>query len=300
MPTGSTMLRQTGLLVEHIIKDVDFLLSRKYYPGEEAQVTFSDKQPVKAVVVACNTATAYGMDYINAFISRAGIDLKVFGVIDAGTRGALQHYEPDHDGTIGVMATVGTVGSGGYDASIARIAGEMGYRGKIRVFSIGAHGIAEAVDEERDFLDRSLTAPRASYRGPSLADTIYTIHRELFDAYNFDFSGNKMLCDTDNPSTCNILQLNDPENYVRYHMVSLLEKIRKDPGSRPLKTIILGCTHYPYLAEEFTQILKELRDFRRNEEYIYRHLLAEWLFLWIPPLTWPRCYTLPVKASLDH
>ncbi len=302
MPYGTYYAEgKTNLLIEHIIKDVYFLLADKYYTDKTKVATMKDKQPVKAVVVACNTATAYGITYINDFISRAGLDLKVFGVIDAGSRGALQFYDKNENGSIGVIATVGTVGSHGYDNSIARLSKEMGYKGHIDVFSVGAHGIAEAVDEERDFYDPSLTAPRSSYRGPSPGDSLYPISKELLDAYNFDFTSGKMLYDSETPDKCTVLQINDPGNYVRYHMVSLLEKMRESPGAKPLKAIILGCTHYPYLTDDFNRVLKELYNFMRNDEYVYRHLLTEEVYLVDPAVNVSReLYSYLHEKSLDR
>jgi glutamate racemase len=266
---------KSDLLVEHIIKDLQFLLGERYYSGEDANSFSTGKKPVKAVVVACNTATAYGMTHIESFLDRAGLDISAFGVIDAGTRGALQCFDTDEPGTIGVMATVGTVASGGYENSINRLKDEMGYRGDIRVVSLGGHGIAEAVDEEPDFFDRTLTSPRESYKGPSISDTSYPIDKSLLEIYNFNYSDGKMLCDSDNPKDCTVMQINDPGNYIRYHLVTMLENIRRNPGYPEMKAIILGCTHYPYLTGEIRQVLDELYNFKRDGEYVYRHLMDE-------------------------
>lgn len=75
---------QDTLLEEHIIKDVQFLLSNKYYPDAHSAIYRTDKSPVKSIVIACNTATAYGTEKINLLMDRAGLDIKVIGVIDAG------------------------------------------------------------------------------------------------------------------------------------------------------------------------------------------------------------------------
>src|SRR5690606_13808286 len=102
------------LLKEHIIKDVQFMLGNKYYKSDHAIAPNKDKSHIKALVIACNTATAYGKESIEAFIKNAGLNIKVIGVIDAGVRGALEHLEKDENATIAVMATVGTVTSKGY------------------------------------------------------------------------------------------------------------------------------------------------------------------------------------------
>src|SRR5690606_39587826 len=83
--------------------------------------------------------------------------------------------------------------------------------------------------------------------------------------YNFKKDNNSLLCDNQNVDDCSIIQLNDAENYVRYHLVSLMEQMRKSENAQPLKAIILGCTHYPYLVKEITQVFNELRNYRGKD-----------------------------------
>lgn len=276
MPYGNYSAEdQEGLLREHIIKDVQFLLGNKYYSSGSAKKFSNDKSQIKALVIACNTATAYGKSSIEEFLQKAGLDIKVIGVIDAGVRGALEVLGKDEDATIGVMATVGTVSSLGYPNTIHHLIKEMGYTGKIEVFQQGGIGIAEAVDEDSDYYDKTLTSPRNNYKGPSLTGK-YKIEKTLLDIYNFDFDGNKMLCDVERTGDCTVIQINDAENYVRYHLVSLLEQIKNSGASNPLKSIILGCTHYPYLTSEIKEVLNELYYTKEDDgTYRYRNFMAE-------------------------
>ncbi len=266
---------KSDLLIEHIIKDAQFLLSDKYYPNEKAAQYKTDKQQVKTIVIACNTATAYGKNHIEEFIAKTGIGLKIIGVIDAGARGALEKFQKDEDGSIGVMATVGTIASKGYGNTLKEYKTKLGYTGDIQIYSQGGHGIAEAVDEEPDFIDRKAKNLRDNYRGPSLTSAEFRIDKSLLDIYNFDFDHSKMLCDTKNTDDCSVLQINSADNYVRYHLVSMMEEIRKTPGAKPLKAILLGCTHYPYLTRDIDLVLKELYQYKKNEKYIYRDLMVE-------------------------
>lgn len=174
------------------------------------------------------------------------------------------------------MATVGTIQSKGYENTILRIKKELGYTGNIRIFNQGGHGIAEAVDEEPDFIDRRLKEPREDYRGPGLENPDFKIDKALMNIYNFDFDHDKMLCDAKEGDDCVVLQINDAENYMRYHLVSLMENIRTTTDAPPLKALVLGCTHYPYLTTEIRTILKELYNYEKNGNYIYRvHMLEE-------------------------
>jgi len=275
MPYGNYYAEdKSDLLIEHIIKDAQFLLSNKYYKEGDHKPR-EDKSPIKAMVIACNTATAYGKETLEGFMAKTGIPLKVIGVIDAGAKGALSHFDKTEDGSIAVFATVGTIASKGYEKTILDKAGELGYSGNIQVYNQGGHGIAEAVDEEPDYIQRDLTAPRDDYRGPSLDHPDFSIDKTLMDVYNFDFDHNRMLCDADNTRDCQVLQINSSENYVRYHLVSMMEKIRKSKDPKPLKVVMLGCTHYPYLTQEIAEVLDELYDYQRDGNYVYRAFMAE-------------------------
>lgn len=276
MPYGNySSVDKTDLLIEHILKDMQFLFSDKYYREASDTQFQTDKQPVKTIVIACNTATAFGGEFVKGFIDKTGIELKVIGVIDAGARGTLSIFKKDENGSIGVMATVGTIASKGYEETLLRVKDELGYTGEIQVFNQGGHGIAEAVDEEPDFVNKKSKQPRDDYRGPSLQDPNFAIDKTLMDIYNFDFDHNKMLCDNKDTDDCQILQINDSENYVRYHVVSLLEQIRKANNPQPLKAIVLGCTHYPYLTNEINEVLDELYNYKKDGAYIYRNYMVE-------------------------
>lgn len=280
MPYGNYAAENKNeLLKEHIIKDVQFMLGNKYYDSDHALAPNKDKSHIKALVIACNTATAYGKESIEAFIKNAGLNIKVIGVIDAGVRGALEHLEKDENATIAVMATVGTVTSKGYVNTLNKQLKTLGYKGDVQVFQQGGLGIAEAVDEDAAYFNRTLNAPRESYKGPSINSNT-KIDKTLLEIYNFDFSNNRMLCDTQNTDECQVLQINDAENYVRYHLVSLLEDIRKSKVTSPLKSIILGCTHYPYLSNEIKTVLNELYNYKEQDgSFRYQPYMMENIIL---------------------
>lgn len=258
MPYGNyPSVGKTDLLVEHVLKCAQFLLGTRYYADGPTPRT--DKKPVKAIVIACNTATAYGKSDIETMLQRGQSDLQVIGVIDAGSRAALSEFSPQESGSVGVFATAGTVASGGYVRAIERFRKELGYTGKIQTYSQGGVGLAEAIDQDLSYMDRKANGPRDNYKGPLPA-------KEALDRYGFDFKDGKMLANED----CSCVQINSADNYVRYHLVSLLETMRQDPQAQPLKALILGCTHYPYVTGEINAVLADLR---RNERY--RPLLAD-------------------------
>ncbi len=275
MPYGNySKENKVDLLKEHIIKDAQFLMSNKYYSDANDISVNTDKKPVKVLVIACNTATAYGKEYIEEFLKKANSNLKVIGVIDAGVRGTLASIKKDENAIIGVLATAGTVASKGYHNTILKMKDKNGYTGNIEVFSQGGIGIAEAVDEDPNYFNKNLKKPRNNYKGPSLNGDVQ-IDKTLFDVYNFDFEDSKMLCDTEKSDDCSILQINDAKNYVRYHLVTLMEQIRLSKTKNKLKSIILGCTHYPYMTDEIGAILKELYNYKgKDGKYLYRNFMV--------------------------
>src|SRR5213595_1183109 len=68
------------------------------------------KQEVKAIVVACNTATAHALPML-----REELPIPVIGVVEPGARAAVRSSAGGH---IGVIGTSGTIRSGAYERAI--------------------------------------------------------------------------------------------------------------------------------------------------------------------------------------
>jgi len=264
MPYGNyAAANKTDLLKEHIQKNMQFFL-------KEAPT----KPPVKMIVLACNTATAYALADIKNQFEYQSINVPVIGVIDAGSKAALAYQQKSGAGTIGVFATAGTVASNGYPRTLQTMAKEKGMQA-LSVISQGGFGLAESIDRDWSYYVDTLTKARNEYKGPSLKNSTYTIDTSLLSAYRFDASSNKLLCEYDDKGSCLDMQLNDPSNYVRYHLVSLLEKMIVGKITKPMNTLILGCTHYPYLKDTIASVLNELYHYKNNNEYRYRKYLVE-------------------------
>jgi glutamate racemase len=116
-----------GLTVAHAIMRQLPAESLVYF-GDTARVPYGPKSPdtvrrysheiaaflleqgVKAIVVACNTATAHALPML-----RAELDVPVIGVVEPGARAAVR---ASRSGRIGVIATAGTIKSGAYVRAI--------------------------------------------------------------------------------------------------------------------------------------------------------------------------------------
>ncbi len=274
---------KTDLLKENIIKDVQFLLGNKYYPNQNSQQYKTDKPPVKAIVIACNTATAYGKNDIENFITTAGLDLKVIGVIGAGVRGALERVGKDESAVVGIMATAGTVASNGYPNAVLEQQIKLNYSGDIITFQQAGIGLAAAIDGEKDYLNNSLTSIRNNYRGPSLTNKNALIDKTILNRYSFDFSNNQVLF-TGSKVNPTEIQLNSIDNYIKYHVISLLEKIKTSNSKIKLKSVILGCTHYPFFTDSFSDVFQFAYNYKEDNKFIYRDLMEKEITLIDPAI----------------
>ena len=120
-----------GLTVAHAIMRQLPTESLVYF-GDTARVPYGPKSPetvrrysleiaaflleqgVKAIVVACNTATAHALPAL-----REQLDVPVIGVVEPGARAAAK---ATRSGRIGVIATEGTIRSGAYVRAIHDVA----------------------------------------------------------------------------------------------------------------------------------------------------------------------------------
>jgi len=76
--------------------------------------SFLESEGVKAIVVACNTATAHALTAL-----RAESRVPVIGVIEPGARAAVAATRSGH---VGVIGTAGTIRSGAYERAIRELA----------------------------------------------------------------------------------------------------------------------------------------------------------------------------------
>ena len=274
MPYGNyAAAGKTNLLKEHVLKNMRFLLGKTAALRSGKGFMVQKKEAVKMLVIACNTATAYALPDIKQYTANLpGGAVPVVGVINAGSLAAIRHLQQNW-GTVGVFATAGTVASNGYPLVLQAMADSL-QLGSLSIASQGGFGLAESIDRDWSFIADQAQAPRSLYKGPSFRHPTYPIDSSLLDIYGFIKSGNSLLCEYDDAGRCVEMQLNDPVNYVRYHLVSLLEKMRAQQYRIPLNTLILGCTHYPYMRDTIAAVLQELYAYQDANGYRYRGVLA--------------------------
>jgi len=265
------------LLVEHVLKDALFLLNHKCHVSVSSPEVAENKPGVKAIVIACNTATAYGKPQVEELCEFLGSDIRVIGVIDAGCKGALEIIKKGENATIAILATPATVASMAYVNTLNDLKKDR--PGNIRIIQQGGKGLHESIDNKPEFINTNHARPCNAYQGPSLGNEQYRIQKDLIPYYHFDTTNHRMLYNKSSLELSDTIEINSVENYARYHVVSLLEQLKEKKDTVPLKAIILGCTHYPYASATISTVLRELKQTTR-----YGYLLADSVFLIDPAL----------------
>jgi len=179
---------KADLLRELVVRDTRFVLDAEGH------------RPSKIVVIACNTATAYGLSAATEAARPSGV--KVIGVVNAGVEAALDALKDERRPyAIAVMATPGTISSGVYERTIRTALKERAVSVPVDVANRGGVGLAEAVEN----------------REPGM------------------------------------------RNCARTNLVALVSAYRARGGKAPIKALILGCTHYPYVLDVFKDTLATLK-----------------------------------------
>ena len=272
MPYGNyAAVGKEAFLRELIVKDAVFLLGQRYWPNATSPKPVFDKPPVKAIVIACNTATAYGLEDLRTAIKVWNIPIPVIGVVEAGARGVAEGIaSTDIKRGVAVLATVGTCSSLAYPKAIVASVGLAGKRVP-EIVQQGSVGLAGAIEGDSAFI-ASVTNQAAvdRYQGPRCNNAAAPI--DSTNAARYGFESNGITGDPDRPESW---KLNSIPNYVRYDVVSMVEKYRSSGGTTPIDTVVLGCTHFPLVQKEIQDAFRELREYREEGKQPYTLLIAE-------------------------
>jgi glutamate racemase len=277
MPYGNyAAVGKEDLLREFILRDVIFLLGDRFWEKPHSNAPTFSKPPVKAIVIACNTATAYGLEDIRRALREWNVSIPVIGVVEAGANAVVQELPSNGDsGTVAVMATVGTCSSNAYPKAIAKSAGQAGKRQPL-VWQQGSLGLAGAIEGSRSFLkdDQPSANPTANqsadYQGPSKSNPKAFIDPNLESVYAFDFTGI-----VNSSKDSHDVRLNSVENYVRYDVVTMVEGYRRSGAKLPIEKVILGCTHFPFESKRIAENLERLRQYRSSDGTLpYKELIS--------------------------
>jgi glutamate racemase len=254
-------------LRELILKDAAFLLGNRVWADSTAAVPEFTKPPVKGIVIACNTATAWGLEDIRRLVDAWQVPVFVIGVVEAGARGVMELNRSGDERTVAVLATVGTCGIQAYPRAIGRATGQAGQRAP-EVIQQGSVSLAGVIEGDPAFVLSD--GATSEYLGPSTTSTTAPLIASRKDLYAFDADG--LLGDW---SGSNSLRLTSLANYIRYDVTTLVEEYRLSGGSKPIDTLVLGCTHFPLVRAEILSEFSRLRGLMINGERPYESLIAE-------------------------
>jgi glutamate racemase len=272
MPYGNySSAGRSDFLKELILRDAAFLLGRRFHPapGSPAEATQPrfDKPPVKAIVIACNTATAWGLEELRGITEKLKIPVFVLGVVDSGAAAVVERTRPGQLRTVAVLATTGTCSSNAWPRAIDRGLGLAGRRQAV-VVQQGSRGMAGAIEGDPAFVSRD--GGNSAYAGPAVGRSEAAIDAELLEAYQFEPAG--LLGQPDQPTT---LKLNSVTNYIRYDVLTLLENYRRSGGKTPIDTLVLGCTHFPLVQTEILAEFQRVRQLQKDGQQPWHSLIAE-------------------------
>lgn len=285
MPWGEYPINQkrTDTLKEIMMGIYQWLLTTKF--DISTKMDTSDKKSVKAIIVACNTATAYSLKLAKDVLQLGHevLDfpsIPVYGIIEAGAAGAIQKIAKSKMNpkgiSVAVFATAGTVDAGAYPIAFDKFTKESNIT-NLSVYQQAGIGVAGAIDQSPEFIDLNAKDFRNNYLGPNasfLMKQSLPLNSERWKYLNFSMGpkGNGVFVKKEGEKIVDF-QLNSVENYIRFSVVLLLEKMLQNKETKPLKVVVFGCTHYPYFQGTFVKIFKELRNFKSHGTFLFRHLI---------------------------
>lgn len=125
------------------------------------------QQPVKLIVIACNTATAAGLA-----LAQQVFDVPVIGVVEPGARAAVK---ATINRRVGVIGTVGTVNSGAYSQAVRAL--DAG----VTVFSVPAPRFVDVVEQGLRLGDGTLEELLAETSDVYIRPSFYEMARDYLD-----------------------------------------------------------------------------------------------------------------------
>ncbi len=273
MPYGNyPSAGRQDFLRELILKDAAFLMGRRYWPTTLSETPYFTKAPVKAIVIACNTATAWGLEDIRKVVDAWQVPVFVVGVVEAGARGVTELIDGSgQQRTVAVLATVGTCSIQAYPKAIGRAAGLAGKRVP-NVLQQGSVSLAGAIEGDPAFVTSGNAAAddRTSYLGPAVLNTSAALDPAKMTWYGFDEQG--LIGDRTRPES---LRLNSVVNYVRYDVTTLMKDYQASGRTAAIDTVVLGCTHFPLVEQEILDAFARARALEVDGSKPFESLIAE-------------------------
>lgn len=270
---GYVMQGNDAYLHELLVKDALFLMGDSHYNLSVDDFKSGIKPQVKAVVYADDYMELKGVDVLNRFLNQTGTGVVSVGVFRSAVEDLAKKLQGKESACIGILYPTGMLNSREYESAVREMAAAYGFDGTLQVYNQAAVGLSGALRGEEQFLSPQAMKPRNDYAGPVIGLSYNNIDISLLDRYNFNMSGNAML-KTISGVSYGVLQLNSFENYVRYHLVSIVERHRRSGSKIPLSSILLVDYRYGELLDVMENVMKELYDYKRDGIYLYHNVIS--------------------------
>lgn len=256
-------------LKEHLMTNLFFLMGKSFYTLSVDDFKSGQKDRVKAVVSLTNTADyTVGEDFSN-FAKESGSNILSVGLMSSAISALFDDISAKSEVCIGILSSGDDITVREYESAIRKSAGKLNYGGTIKIAGHRAQGLSEAILNDYDYISMLSTSVRSGYKGPDILENIDYVDNMVLGKYHFNTSGNGLLVRRETDKYMDI-QLNSIENYVRYHIVSMVEHHRRSGSKIPISTILLSDYKYSSVKKFIKQTLKDLYDYKQDGMYLYR------------------------------
>ncbi len=262
-----------AFLKDQVLRNVIFLTGKEYYNLAMDESPMGIKPRVKVIVVASPVADYKVIEDVNNFLSATGTGVRALGVMSCGVESMLADVSKQQEVCLSVLFPANGLRARNYEDALRSAAARRGYTGKLNIFSQDAEGLAEAIRGNRDYVDSSATRVRFNYAGPEIGISYNNIDLTLIERYNFSNEAHGLLTKKRPDGTMEI-QLNSVENYIRYYMVSVIERHRRSGSTTPISKFYLADYQFHHIKGVIEEVIAELYNYRRDGMYLYRNSIA--------------------------
>ncbi len=265
---------RTSLLRNVAVQSAIMMLGRDYFIIGSDELATGIKEPVKIILSLSDETGEFGFDDIDTLLAVSGTGVRALSLVRCGVDAVVGKMVSGQDCAIGIMDEGSILESGVYERLIREQAENAGIRNSvIQIFNQDCIGLEASVEGRYHYVDPLSWSVRSDYRGPELGEDENDIDVNMMDRYGFDRGRNALLCQYQKGRYSQV-QLNTPGNYARYHLVSLIEKHRRSGSRVPIETVVLGNKAYHLMLDTLRRVARELYDYKRDGEYLYRSSIS--------------------------
>ena len=245
-------------LIETSVVNSLFLMSDKYFNLAADRHKRGEKLPVKHIVGASWESAANVKTETDTLLLLSGCGVRYTSISDCVNR--FEQNLPDVPQCIGVLSSF----------PLPALKENI----KTHFFVQNIYDVDACLLGNEAYADSTAVSCRENYEGPVLGLQDNNIQLSYLDRYRFNTNKHGILYSFDQGQITKI-QLNSVENYLRFHIVSMLQAHRSGVYSTPISKVMLCTYHAPDIREMVERLLAEMYDFKSDGVYIFRKSLAQ-------------------------